>query len=108
MPGSQLSAQARVIGIGFEILLVQPLSDVFGFLARETVDNAGIIGMLTLEEFLQLLFAIVFQGNAIANIWAIEACEKLLGLFQLQATDNLIPRACVCSCRECDARHLRK
>ena len=70
---AQFIRQAGMIRQRFMTGVGQPAGDLLGTLARQAIHNAGIAGMLVLNEVQQLSSGIITRLHAITNIRPIEA-----------------------------------
>ena len=86
---AHFGTQPGVIGHGVETLLHQPGSGVVHLLARQAVDDPGVLLVLAAQETQQLLPGVLLLGDAVLDVGAVEAADEVAGLAQAQALDNL-------------------
>jgi hypothetical protein len=105
---SSLRIETGVVGQGVEAFLREPGRGLLGFVARQAVDDAGVIGVFLFEELEQLAFRVVPRRDAVADVRAVEAGDKLFRIVQVQAADDLGAGAGVGGGGKGDARHVRE
>ncbi len=104
LPG--FMGHASVIGKRGDAVVVQPLCGLFHFLARQTIHDAGVPGMLRIDEMQQLLAGIVLLYDAVADVGAVESADEGPGLFQAQAPGYFLPGSGVGGGGQGDPGHL--
>ncbi len=82
----------------------EELGDFVDRLLREAIDNAGVPGMLFLNELQELLACVVALRNSIPNVRTIEARDEDTRVEQLEPRQHLLARRFVSSRRQRDAR----
>ena len=95
-----------MVGQGGKALSGQPAGGLFGFLARQAVNNPCVTRVLCFQERQQLLPGVVLEANAIANVGPVKAHHKAGGILELQARRNLEPSLLVGGGGECYAGHV--
>ena len=75
-------------------LLGEEGGNVIDLLARHAIDNAGVTAALS-KECHQLLARLLLWHDAIEDVWPIETRQESLGVSQMQALDDFLPRALV-------------
>ena len=73
-----------MVGVRFESLFAEPMCDVFCLVARQAINDACVILVLSVEKLEELLLRVVFKRDAIADIGAIESSNKFLCFLQFK------------------------
>ena len=81
-----------MIGKGVKSLILQPVGRFLRFLSGQAVDNAGITLVAVLKKAKQLIAGIVFGGDGVTDIRAIEFGQELTCVAQIKPGDNLLLR----------------
>ena len=53
------------------------MGDLFGFFARQAIDNARIARVFFFQKLEKLRFGIVFERDSVANVRTVEAGDKV-------------------------------
>ena len=101
--GPQSSIHTGVISRRLKTLLLQPGGGFFGFLTREAINDARVIGVLLLQKAQQLLASILLEVYTITDIRSIEAGNKTPGLLQAKPQGNLFTGTLISGSSERDA-----
>src|SRR5690606_7156556 len=105
--GTQLVGQSRVVGQRRKALLGQERGEVVDLLARHAVDDTRIATPLG-EKAQQLLARLLLGHDAVEDVRPVEAGEKALGIFQMQALDDFLAGTLVRGGSQGNARHRRE
>src|SRR5690606_24995577 len=99
---------AGVVGQGADAVGVEPLGGVLQLAAGQAIDNPRVSGVFLPEKLQELLARVLLLGNAVLDIGPVKAADKLAGLAQGEALDNLGPGAGVGGGRQGNAGDLGK
>jgi hypothetical protein len=97
---------AGVIGQRAHAVLVQEFRRLFHLLARQAVDDAAVAAMLGGDEVQQLLAAIGFLDDLVADVGTVEGGHELRRIVQLQAVHDFGARLRIGGRGQRDARHV--
>ena len=102
------SLQAGMVGTGMKALLLQEGRHLLGAVARRAVDDARFPLVAITDEAQQLLVAVALLDDPVADVGAVEAGDKGLGILQGQPVDDLAAGEIVGGGGERNARHRRE
>src|SRR5690606_22201470 len=88
---ADLRRQSGLVGQGGEALGVEPLRGFLHLAARQAIDNPRVTGVFLPEKLQKLLARVLLLGDAVLNVGPVKAADKLAGLAQGEALDNLGP-----------------
>ena len=97
-----------MVGTGMKALLLQEGRHLLGAVARRAVDDARFTLVAITDEAQQLLVAVALLDDPVADVGAVEAGDKGLGILQRQPVDDLAAGEIVGGGGERNARHRRE
>ena len=103
--GAQVAGQAGVIRQGGEALRTEERRHLVDLFARQAINDAGIAAAFG-EKTQQLLARLLFGHDPIEDVRAVETGEKTLGVFQMQALNDLLAGAHVRRGGQGNPRHI--